>query len=181
MRNATSSIREIRNFPAKTQSTTLHRLDGQIGFILLRFGERFTYQNPKGRYPWDYIVQRDRERVIDHFTRVAFGQQLGAIRYVLDNVGMVDEWTCETTWHLMPCSEFPVLGISESWNAVVDSLSSRERQVAKLLPALTVKEISAKLHLSVSTIDKIRHRIGEKVDLLGPALVAWCQSHGDVL
>jgi DNA-binding CsgD family transcriptional regulator len=168
-------------FSPKVVSTTLHRQDGRIGFIAIKWGEHFSYVNPVDRFPWDYIAKKDRDRVREWFRLVAGGSVSGVIRYMLDNVGAPDEWICETAWHRVPGSEFPILGTSEAWNAVVESLSKRERQVAKLLALYTVKEISAALETTVSNVDKIRHRIGEKVDLLGPALVAWCQSHGDVL
>jgi DNA-binding CsgD family transcriptional regulator len=167
----------------KTHSTTLHGKDGQIGFILLKWGEQFSYENPQGRYPWDYIAERDQNRVREWFAAVATGKVQGTCRYALNpaQIGVKDEWTCETSWHLTPCGEFPVLGISLAWSSVVETLSRRERQVAKLLPLCTVKEISVALRLSVSTVKTLKHRVGEKVDLLGPALIAWCQAHGDVL
>jgi hypothetical protein len=167
----------------KTHSVTLHRQDGEIGFFVLKWGDQFSFSDPVGHYPWEFIAQSDRARVKGFFFEVAHGLARGVCRYFLEpaQVGVNDHWICETAWYPSPGRDFPVIGVSESWNAVVESLSRRERQVAKLLPTYTLKEISVALHLTVSTVDKIRHRIGEKVDLIGPALVAWCQSHGDVL
>jgi DNA-binding CsgD family transcriptional regulator len=163
------------------ESLTLHSANGLIVWHSQRGGEEFDTSKVVGSFPWDWIAATDKHKAKATFALVMLDDPQGPVRYQLDPGQFGGDWLVETHWRRVPSSDTPVLGVSSTWNAVVENLSPRERQIAKLLPGHTVKQIAKILRVSSSTVETFRGRIGLKIGVTGGQLVAWCQSHRDIL
>lgn len=163
------------------ETVTLHAANGLIVWHHHKSGIAFDASKVVGSFPWEWIAPGDRKRAKSSFALAAIGEPDGPIRYQLDPAQFGGDWMVETNWHHVPSPATPVIGVSSTWNAVVENLSPRERQIAKLLPDRTIKEIAKILKVSTSTVETFRGRIGLKVNVSGRQLVAWCQSHRDIL
>lgn len=163
-----------------TQTITLHEPDGRISWLWVA-----NAIAPKERYvgtpPWTWIAEEDREIVKVAFALALLGEVREPMRYQLDPAQHGGHWTVETIWVRLPTNAMPVLGISRTFASVIENLSPRERQVAKLLPMMTAKQVARVLDISASTVDSFRRRLADKVGLSGNQLLAWCQDHHEIL
>jgi DNA-binding CsgD family transcriptional regulator len=164
-----------------TETITLHSVNGLIVWFSMRNGEGFDSSKVIGSCPWDWIAPADLKVAKAAFAMAAIGYGGEAVRYSLDPAIFGGDWVVQTTWHSIPSATTPVLGVSSTWHAVVENLSPRERQIAKLLPDHGTKEIAKVLRVSTSTVETFRGRIGFKVGVSGGQLSAWCQAHRDIL
>lgn len=164
-----------------TQTITLHETDGRIAWLWVTNPIVADKDRYIGTPPWGWIAEDDRERVRIAFALALLGESREPMRYQLEPVQHGGHWTVETLWVRLPTHEYPVIGISRTFNSVVENLSPRERQVARLLPEHTSKEVAKVLGISASTVDSFRGRLGIKVGLTGNQLLAWCQDHHDLL
>lgn len=164
-----------------TETITLHAANGLIVWHSMRNGEGFDASKVVGSYPWAWIAPSDRKRAKSAFALAVMGDSEGPIRYQLDPAQFGGDWIVESHWQRVPSNDTPVIGVSSTWNAVVENLSPRERQIAKLLPDHTVKQIAKILKVSTSTVETFRGRIVLKIGVSGGQLVAWCQAHRDIL
>jgi len=163
------------------ETITLHSANGLIVWHSMRNGKGFDASKVVGSLPWDWIAPADRKHAKAAFALAVMGDSEGPVRYQLDPAQFGGDWIVETHWQKTPSLDVPVIGVSSTWNAVVENLSPREKQIAKLLPAHTVKQIAKILKVSTSTVETFRGRIGIKVNVTGGQLIAWCQSHRDIL
>lgn len=164
-----------------TETTTLHASNGLILWHRCRSLESFDCSKVVGSYPWDWIAPSDRLKAKSAFAMASIGHTPGPVRYQLDPAIINGDWLVETEWIRLPTADSPILGVSKTWRAVMENLSQRERDVAKLLPQFSVKEIARKLGITSSTVDTHRSRLLLKLNLASSQLVAWCQSHHDLL
>ncbi len=166
-----------------TETTTLHYPDGRIALQIAR--NRIDDGNDApylGTFPWEWAAPQFRELMKTAIARAIIGQPIGPIRYELDPDKFAGgAWIVESNWIHAPSKDTPAMGVSRVWSAVVDNLSPREREIARLLPDHTVKQIGRALKISPSTIETHRGRIGVKVGASGGQLIAWCQAHRDIL
>lgn len=166
-----------------TETVTLHSPDGRIVFQAAR--NRIDDGNDApyiGTFPWEWAARPFHESIKTALARAAIGQPIGPVRYELDPArfdGGV--WIVESNWLPSTSRDTPIIGLSRAWSAVVDNLSPREREIAKLLPDYTAKQIGRILKISASTVETHRGRIGIKVSASGGQLVAWCQAHREIL
>lgn len=163
-----------------THTITLHECDGRIAWQWVTHGfapeERYI-----GTVPWAWIADSDRDRVKAAFAFALMGECRAAVKYQLDVQQHGGHWTAETFWARLPTHDLPIVGISRTYSSVVDNLSAREKQIAKLLPSHTAKQIARELNISTSTVESFRGRIGIKINFSGNELIAWCSEHHDFL
>lgn len=164
-----------------TETTTLHATNGMILWHRCRSPENFDCSRVVGSYPWDWIAPADKIKAKSTFAMASIGHAPGPVRYQLDPAIFGGDWLVQTEWIRLPTADSPILGLSSTWRAVVENLSPREREIAKLLPRCTAKEIARRLGITSSTVDTHRARLLLKLNLASSQLVAWCQSHLDLL
>lgn len=164
-----------------TETFTLHAMNGLIVWFQMHNGEGFDASGVVGSYPWDWIAADDKHVAKAAFALAVIGHGNGPVRYSLDAGTFKGDWIVRTLWYRVPSNETPVLGISSTWSGVVENLSPREREIAKLLPTYATKEIASILRISASTVETFRARIATKVGVGGGQLGAWCQAHHDIL
>lgn len=164
-----------------TETTTLHAANGLILWFRCRNGDHFDCSRVVNSFPWDWIAAVDQIKAKSTFAMASIGHMPGPVRYQLDPAIFGGDWMVETEWIRLPTADSPILGISKTWRAVMENLSPRERDVAKLLPKFSVKQIAQKLGITASTVDTHRARLLLKLNLASTQLVAWCQSHRELL
>lgn len=163
-----------------TKTLTLHGPDGVILWHYHANAQGFDASKVVGSYPWDWIAPEDSRIAMVAFALALIDKSEGAVRYHLNPTIFPGEWVVETAWHKIPSADLAVVGISSTWNAIVESLTSREREVAKMLPKRSPKEIAVQLDLSARTVEAIRQRISHKIGE-DKNLIAWCTAHRDIL
>lgn len=166
-----------------TETVTLHAPDGRIAFQVAR--NRIDDGNDApyiGTFPWEWAAEKFRDLIKNSIARAAISQPIGPIRYELDGSKFPDgAWIVESNWLPTASNDMPTIGLSRAWSAVVDNLSQREREIAKLLPGYTAKQIGRILGISASTVETHRGRIAIKIKASGGQLIAWCQAHREIL
>lgn len=75
----------------------------------------------------------------------------------------------------------PLQAIAYIVPGILSVLSPRERDVAKLLPFYSSKEIGKQLKIAPGTAETVRQRLSAKVGLSGHSLVSWCAEHREVI
>ena len=132
-----------------------------------------------GTYTWEWFIQHEQVKTI--FARALMGDPLSPVVVDLD-VARVGKHLSAIVYYL-PTGEpaLPVLGTFTAFPSVVQNLTPRERQVAKLLPMFSAKEIAARLEISTSTVETLKQRIALRLGQKGPRLIATLAELRDVL
>lgn len=162
-----------------TLSFTLHAPDGRL--LWIQTLHPIKVHDPVGTLPWEWFDPKDRERLKANYGLALMGEVGEEHRYRLNPDHYGDGWTIALTWHPTKCAQCPVAAVSKVFNSVVESLSKREREVAKLLPELGSKQIASKLGITKSTVETLRQRLAGKVGFHGSKLIAWCSALSDVI
>lgn len=156
-------------------AVTLHAADGTTVWST---DERFV-----GTVPWEWAAARDQERVKVAVALCLIRQPTAPVRfevcsrrYPSGGIQLAD-----AEFKRLPTQEAPLLAITRIYTAMIENLSPREREIAKLMPDYTAKQIGRILKISASTVETHRGRIGLKIGVAGGQLVAWCQEHRDFL
>lgn len=137
--------------------------------------------DPIGTLPWGWYHPDDQERVKAEFGLVLLGSPPRAQTFRLHPEHYGDGWLITVVWYRTGCDGCPIAAVSHVYNEIANSLTARERQIAKLIPELGSKQIAAKLKITISTVDSLRQRLATRVGMHGPRLIAWCSDMRDFL
>lgn len=152
---------------------TLHAADGTA---VWGTDDKFT------GVPWEWAIAADQERVKVAVALCLIRQPVEPVRFELCHLRFPGfPQLSVTRFEWIPSRETPLLAVTRTFSAMLENLSPREREVAKLLPDYTAKEIGRILSISASTAETHRGRIGDKLNASGNQLVAWCTEHREFL
>jgi DNA-binding CsgD family transcriptional regulator len=127
-----------------------------------------------GSITWHWFAPHDQDRVMNMFARAVIGSPLPPAIVDFHPERAAGDMVCHA--HYIPTGEpaAPVLGAFSMFTRAVMQLSDREREIAKLIPGHTTKEISRLLGITPGAVDSQRARIARRLGKDGPSLAAFC-------
>ncbi len=159
--------------------TFLHDITGAITWYWV--SAKLGPDSFVGTLLWDWVASADRNKCRADMGTVLMGNDCDVNRYHLDEKKFGSALVAVVRFCRVPSSDAPILSIAYIVPSIVARLSPREREIAKLLPFDTSKEIAKKLKVSISTVETMRQRLAAKLGVSGNALVSWCALHREII